>query len=198
MGDVKFATWLLPERRDGNPAAAIWDTERLFQVPPHRPAGFPESEVPGLQALTYDGWPLPDGRPGRVFAYCGIPAGTPPAGGFPAVLLVHGGGGTAFARYAKQYLARGYAVLAPDLYGKRPLAPDGTERVPLAGGSDADWQLRSVADVISAHSLLRSLPNVNPEKTGLVGVSWGGVFGSIVSTLDDRFRLIVPVYGCTG
>ncbi|WP_288559097.1 dienelactone hydrolase family protein [uncultured Victivallis sp.] len=196
MGDVKFATLLLPERRDGNPAAAIWDMERLFQVPPHRPAGFPESEVPGLQALTYDGWPLPDGRPGRVFAYCGIPAGTPPAGGFPAVLLVHGGGGTAFARYAKQYLERGYAVLAPDLYGKRPLAPDGAERVPLAGGSDADWQLRSVADVISAHSLLRSLPNVNPEKTGLVGVSWGGVFGSIVSTLDDRFRLIVPVYGC--
>jgi PhoPQ-activated pathogenicity-related protein len=53
-----------------------------------------------------------------------------------------------------------------------------------------------VANVIRAHSLLRSLPGVDPDRTAITGISWGGYTTCIVASLDDRFRAAVPVYGC--
>jgi hypothetical protein len=53
-----------------------------------------------------------------------------------------------------------------------------------------------VADIILAHSLIRSLPEVDPERTGVTGISWGGYLTCIVAGVDPRFKLAVPVYGC--
>ena len=53
-----------------------------------------------------------------------------------------------------------------------------------------------MADVILAHSLIRSLPEVDPERTGVTGISWGGYLTCIVAGVDSRFQLAVPVYGC--
>lgn len=50
--------------------------------------------------------------------------------------------------------------------------------------------------MILAHSLLLNRPEVNPEKTALTGISWGGYLTCIVAGLDDRFKAAVPVYGC--
>jgi dienelactone hydrolase len=58
------------------------------------------------------------------------------------------------------------------------------------------WSYHAVASVIRAHSLLLSLSNVDPERTGLTGISWGGYLTCIVAGLDDRFKVAVPVYGC--
>ena len=46
------------------------------------------------------------------------------------------------------------------------------------------------------HSLIRSLPEVDPERTGVTGISWGGYLTCIVAGVDPRFKLAVPVYGC--
>jgi hypothetical protein len=56
--------------------------------------------------------------------------------------------------------------------------------------------LHAVTDVILAHSLIRSLPQVDAERTGITGISWGGYLTCITAGLDDRFKLAVPVYGC--
>jgi len=48
---------------------------------------------------------------------------------------------------------------------------------------------------VLAHSLVRSFPEVNPEATGLVGTSWGGVHACAAAALDPRFKFIVSVYG---
>jgi hypothetical protein len=53
-----------------------------------------------------------------------------------------------------------------------------------------------VADVILAHSLLASLPEVDAGRIGLTGISWGGYLTCITAGVDPRFRLAVPVYGC--
>jgi hypothetical protein len=53
-----------------------------------------------------------------------------------------------------------------------------------------------VADVILAHSLIRTLPEVDSERIGITGISWGGYLACIVAGLDPRFKLAVPVYGC--
>ena len=58
------------------------------------------------------------------------------------------------------------------------------------------WPYHAVADVILAHSFLRSLPEVDADRIGVTGISWGGYLTCIVSGLDDRFKFAVPVYGC--
>lgn len=178
-----------------NPAQ-FWKTDDLFRTPAFESvdAKYPDSREEGVQAVTYSGFPL-NGKPTRVFAYLGFPDGPAPQGGFPAVVLVHGGGGTAFAKYVRIWNRRGYAAIAMDLYGTRPVKGK-KKPVALEGGSNADWQRRSVANAILGHSLLRSRKEVNKEKIGLIGVSWGGIFASLISTLDDRLKFVIPVYGC--
>lgn len=58
------------------------------------------------------------------------------------------------------------------------------------------WPYHAVANVIRAHSLLRSFKEVDPENIAITGISWGGYLTSIVAGLDNRFKAAVPVYGC--
>jgi dienelactone hydrolase len=58
------------------------------------------------------------------------------------------------------------------------------------------WTYHAVADVVLANSLLRSLPQVDPERIGMTGISWGGYLTCIASGVDSRFRFAVPMYGC--
>jgi hypothetical protein len=53
-----------------------------------------------------------------------------------------------------------------------------------------------VAAVVRGHSLLRSLPEVDAERIGITGISWGGYLTCIVAGLDQRFAVAMPVYGC--
>jgi dienelactone hydrolase len=58
------------------------------------------------------------------------------------------------------------------------------------------WTYHAVAAVIRGHSLLRSLPDVDPNRIGITGISWGGYLTCIVAGLDHRLKVAVPVYGC--
>jgi len=52
-----------------------------------------------------------------------VAANTPAKPPFPGVILIHGGGGTAFADWVHLWARRGYAALAMNLNGSRPPAP---------------------------------------------------------------------------
>jgi PhoPQ-activated pathogenicity-related protein len=58
------------------------------------------------------------------------------------------------------------------------------------------WPYHSVAAIIRAHSLIRSFPEVDKERTAITGISWGGYLTCMVVGLDNRFKAAVPVYGC--
>jgi len=58
------------------------------------------------------------------------------------------------------------------------------------------WMYQAVGAVILGHSLLRSLPGVDPDRTGLAGISWGGIIAEIVAGVDQRLKFVVPVYAC--
>ena len=63
--------------------------------------------------------------------------------------------------------------------------------------NDADedqWVYHAVAAVIRANSFIRSLPDVDPERIGITGVSWGGFLTCIAASIDDRFKFAAPVY----
>lgn len=156
-----------------------------------------------VQQVYYQGEPFQQ-KPTRVFAYLGRPAGG--QGPLPAVVLVHGGGGKAFREWAEHWANCGYVALAMDLSGNGP-----TGRLPDGGPDQSDetkfrnftanditnmWTYHAVANVIRGHSLLASLPEVDPSRVAITGISWGGYLTCIVAGLDHRLKAAVPVYGC--
>lgn len=185
--------------------ALPWDSETLFETPQHWPAeGFEEE---GLQAFFYKGPSYRD-KPTRIFAWYGAPE-TGAGEKSPAMVLVHGGGGTAFARWVRLWVERGYCAIAMDTCGCIPRGEYGNwERHPDGGpagwgGFDAietpvtdHWTYHAVAGIVRAHSLLRSFPEVDPERIGITGISWGGYLTCITAGVDPRFKCAVPVYGC--
>jgi len=177
-----------------------WDLAALKQVPPAT-----WGEKSGLvQEVYYEGEPL-DGKPTRVFAYYGRPAEGD--GPFPGMVLVHGGGGTAFAEWATLWAERGYAAIAMDLAGCGPGRKRLADGGPDQGGDQkfADftddrlghmWTYHAVAAVIRAHSVVASRAEVDADRIGITGISWGGYLTCLVTGVDDRLQVSVPVYGC--
>ncbi len=158
----------------------------------------------GVQEVYYEGEPL-DGKPTRVFAYFAKPDSG--EGPFPGMVLVHGGGGTAFPEWARLWAERGYAAIAMDFAGRGPDkkrlpdgGPDQGHDFKFAAFSDEEvgrmWTYHAVAAAIRAHSLLASRDDVDAGRTGVTGISWGGYLTSIISGVDHRFKVAVPVYGC--
>ena len=175
-----------------------WDTARLFSGSRFRVAG-KEGE---MHSIYYPGEPFL-GQPTEVFAYLGLPQVQDAR--LPGMVLVHGGGGTAFRQWVELWNARGYAAIAMDLSGR---GPDG-ERLPNGGpdqdhpaifSTDLDWKdlwtYHAVAALIRANNILRGLEQVDPGRIGLTGISWGGYLTCIAAGLDPRFGCAIPVYGC--
>ena len=192
------------------PAGSIpWNMAELSKAPKTHPAeGFEGGK--GVRGLFFEG-PALAGKPTRVFAWLGIPE-VKSGRKVPGMVLVHGGGGTAFARWVRLWVARGYAAIAMDTSGRVP-GTKGTKYPKTAshdhagpggwgGFGDVDkpakdqWTYHAVSAVILAHSLLRSRGEVDTGRIGITGISWGGWLTSIVMSVDQRFRFAVPVYGC--
>lgn len=205
--------------------AGVWPIERLQSEIPSFRVEDPQAKI---QSLIYEGEKF-GGKPSSVFAFYASPVtlGLAKEGEtFPGIVLIHGGGGSAFSDWVWLWAKRGYAAIAMDLSGHRPPAPkydekdekisdhghDPTTRTRLTdggpdhghgqkfdciGGSvEDDWPYHAVANVMKAHTLLRQMRGVDPERTAVTGISWGGYTTCLAASLDDRFKAAVPVYGC--
>jgi len=163
----------------------------------------------GVRALFFEGVPW-RGKPTRIFAWYGVPThrGTKRV---PAMVLVHGGGGTALANWVRLWNDRGYAAISIDTCGSVPI-PAGNntwQRNPSGGPPCWDasfdqidwpekdqWTYQAVSAIVLANSLLHSFPEVDPKQIGITGISWGGYLTAISASIDHRFRFAAPVYGC--
>jgi dipeptidyl aminopeptidase/acylaminoacyl peptidase len=99
-------------------AVGPWDLEDLRKPPK---VTWVDKEGT-LRQLYYESEPY-KGKATRVFAYYAQPEKVD--GKLPAMVLVHGGGGKAFAEWAQLWAKRGYVALAMDLAGH---GPDGARR----------------------------------------------------------------------
>ena len=191
--------------RTAEDESAPWDMKALSAPP--TVFKDPSRDDDDVKAIFYTGLPW-KGQPTRAFAYYGIPK-TNGTTKVPAMVLVHGGGGSAYIPWVKLWVGRGYAAIAMDTcgcvssggYQTHPRHEHGGP--PGWGGFhqiDApikdQWTYHAVANVILAHSLIRSLPEVDPERVGVTGVSWGGYLTCIAAAIDQRFKFAAPVYGC--
>ncbi len=173
----------------------------------HAVEGFTAED--GVQAIFFDAPPW-KGNPTRVFAWLGVPAKH--RGKLPGVVLVHGGGGTAFKEWVKKWNDHGFAAISIAVEGqtdeRAPVNRRTWQRHPWAGPArdgiygdsseplEDQWIYHAVADTVLANSLLRSLPEVDPKKIGVMGISWGGVVTSTVIGIDSRFAFAISTYGC--
>lgn len=193
------------------PLEKIWSNDALFG----KPQVYPDAETglagtAEIKPIFYDGVPY-EGKPTRVFAWLGMPAKH--SGKVPGVVLVHGGGGTAFRDWVQAWVNRGYAAIAMDLTGSRPEVPEGVTMKTVkhsfspkqfvhGGFSDIDaplsdqWFYHAVAAITRAGTLLASQPGVDPDRIGVTGSSWGGVLTILATGVDGRFKFSAPVYGC--
>lgn len=188
-----------------------------------------------VRELYFDSVPY-RGKPTRIFARYARPDGKGP---FPAMILIHGGGGTAFPDWAEHWARRGYAALVFDLKGYgadgermkdgipgiedntifgAPIdTPDGAEAKeygfialsPLRPGAGADtaadarlkrnprdiWGYQAIAAIVRGHALLESFPEIDKERIGATGISWGGYLSCIIAGFDPKLKVVVPVFG---
>lgn len=179
------------------------------------PAVYPAEQSaasPGARALFFASVPY-RGKPTRVFAWYGAPRDR--KGKVPGIVLVQGGGGTAFLEWVRKWNEHGFAAISIAVEGQTDerVQPAGKGQPswkrhewagPARDGIYSDtaepladqWMYHAVADTVLANSLLRSFPEVDAGKVGLMGISWGGVIASTAAGIDSRFAFAIPTYGC--
>jgi len=212
-GKLPEASSEIPENEFAAERQQILAIGDLTAAPAMQPAeGYPAED--GLRAIYFDALPW-KGQPTKVFAWLGLPANA--TGKVPGVVLVHGGGGSAFKEWVRRWNERGFAAISISVEGQtdgndpeKPKGTPGYRRHAWAGpqrsgiyGDSAEpladqWIYHAVADTVLANSLLRSLPEVDADEVGVMGISWGGVITSTVIGIDSRFAFAIPMYGCGG
>ena len=123
-----------------------------------------------IKPIYFDGLPW-QGKPTRVFAWLGLPRSDrrTSSGKVPGVVLVHGGGGTAFKEWVKKWNERGFAAISIAVEGQTDRREStgkswqqhdwsGPRRDGIYGDSDKpltdQWMYHAVADTIRANWLL--------------------------------------------
>lgn len=140
--------------------------------------------------------PMDDGVPIAATLY--LPDGTPPPGGWPAIVVLHGLGGT---RQQMNALIEGYGLTG---LGYALLTFDARGFGESGGLVGLDGP-REVADTRAVRDWLAARPDVSDTKVGALGVSYGGgaVFNSLVagvpwaavatiSTWVDLYSALMP------
>ncbi len=143
-----------------------------------------------------------NGEAYRIYAVYAAPQGKT---ALPAVLFIHGGGGTADANTVKTWAGMGYPCLSFDWtsnpggkhqrkeyskYGKE-MEKDSTFFSPPRSSTVHHAQIAARRGI----SWLQQQPEVKADKIGVLGISWGGFHTLILSGSDERVKAAVDIYG---
>ncbi len=130
----------------------------------------------------------------RIPAFLYLPPGQAPAAGFPAVIFVHGG---PESQYLPEFrpdiqflLARGYAVLAPNVRGSTGYG------AAYAALDDVYKRMDSVADLKHARLWLGARADIDDARIAVYGGSYGGFMVlAAITEYPDLWKTAVNFYG---
>ncbi|MDO8539624.1 MAG: dienelactone hydrolase family protein [Opitutaceae bacterium] len=129
----------------------------------------------------------------------------------PLLIAQHGGGGNPEAicdldtrvnyhSFGREAVKRGYIVWAPALAmrssysGDEPIPGAARElldqKLRLAGTSIIGLELHKIIE--STRTLIRVRPEIDPERVGMTGLSWGGFFTMYASALAPFIKVAAP------
>jgi dipeptidyl aminopeptidase/acylaminoacyl peptidase len=133
-----------------------------------------------------------DGQPVR--AWLVLPEGASPASPAPLLLWVHGGPMSSWNAWSWRWnpwlmAARGYAVLLPD-----PALSTGYGQEFIARGYH-DWGARPFADIMAVTEPVLARPDIDADRAGMMGGSYGGYMANWMAGHTDRFKAIVSHAG---
>jgi dienelactone hydrolase len=193
----------------------------LLKIPPEPPAVRPTvhstREEEGL-IIEDVSWPSIDGD--TVPAFIVRPAKA--TGRLPAVVCLHGSstnrevniapkfGYAEWARYgtdrksttlfgwARELARRGYVTLSLTQRGLDNRVPDteALDKALLVHGRNVMGTI--VFEIRQAVTYLRQRPEVDPEKIGMTGISFGGITTFYTWLVDDRIAAAAPICGGVG
>jgi len=163
---------------------ALTGDDRGTVVPLRAPSELPE--LPGR--LTEVHATAADGTPVR--AWLALPAGAAAATPAPLLLWVHGGPLNSWNTWSWRWnpwllVARGYAVALPD-----PALSTGYGRAFVQRGWGR-WGKEPFTDLMTITDAAEALPEIDSERTGAMGGSFGGYMANWIAGHTDRFRAIV-------
>ena len=129
-------------------------------------------------------------------------------GPHPAILVCHGGGGYAdmVAGAVIGWAKRGYVAICQDQPGfcnranarsSGPCLEAGANAFHIHSSPDDSALFDGVAAALNSLALLRSQDDVDRNRVGVFGGSWGGYMTTMIASLaGDRVRAAYSVYGC--
>lgn len=132
---------------------------------------------------------------GRDIAAYHYPPAAQPGERMPLLVIVHGGPTSqfmdSFNLQAQFFAACGYHVLLPNVRGSSGY---GREFEDLNNG---DWGHGDLRDVLAGVAHLRRRPDVDPERTAIMGTSYGGILtmAATVWAAPGVFQAAVPCSG---
>lgn len=126
----------------------------------------------------------------RVRSWLALPAGASAENPAPLVLWVHGGPLSSWNAWSWRWnpwilVAAGYAVLLPD-----PALSTGYGQDFVQRGWGA-WGAAPFTDVMAATDAAVARDDIDAERTGMMGGSFGGYMANWIAGHTDRFRAIV-------
>jgi len=162
-----------------------------LQLTSSMPAGNFDARLVAPEKIRYestDGYSIP--------AYLYRPPGAAAGNGLPGVMWIHGGPTSqfhdTFQQHVQFFVQRGYVVLLPNIRGSSGYGRD------FADGNNGCWGHCDLEDVVAGADYLRALPEVDPERIGITGTSYGGVMSMYaVAFAPDAFRAAIPGSGYT-
>lgn len=137
----------------------------------------------------------------RVPGYLYVPVGPPKRR--PAVLLQYGSGGNKdfgfHVKFAHEIAAAGFVVLTIDSYLRGERAPKDESRIALlAAQFNRDSFVHYCGDYSRAVDFLVTRPEVDPNRIGYVGISWGAITGITFAAHDPRIKVVVALVAGAG
>jgi len=185
----------------------------LQDNPPEIVEELPEQRIPaedgGAEVLVREFWFVPRDIPGtderyELHAVLARPAAPGP---HPAILFCHGGGG-----YTQRervciiaWARRGYVCIGQDQPGfcnmaqslsRGPAAQVGSSAFTVTPDATASPLFDGVVAVLRSLSILRTHPEVDAERIGVFGGSWGGYMSNMAAALaGDKLAAAFPIYG---
>jgi dienelactone hydrolase len=135
----------------------------------------------------------------RVPAYVYVPKRDDKKKPLPAILLQYGAGGNKKTDYivaiGKQFAEKGYLVITIDSVNQGERRGKDKQKSDILGMASSERVMQYCGDYSRAVDYLCTRPDVDKNRIGYVGISWGAITGITYCAYDPRIKAVGSMVG---